>query len=358
VSGRGGAPPEPVSSGAAPAPAPAPGLGAVDELPVVCREGRGFGHGKVILLGEHAVVYGHPALAAGLSRGMRGLAGPGTGRLRVPVWNLDLHVDATPGAEAGRAPTSDLARVARAWAAILNGFGVRDVDVTVEGDLPAQAGLGSSAAFSCAVAFAVASAHGFGRARALAAAHFGEVVFHGAPSGIDLAAASTGAAGRFQRGQGWMAVEVPRPITLCIGLSGRPHATHDLVEGVRRLHEATPVVSRVIEALGALAPSGEAALAAGDLEALGRLFDVAHGLLASLRVSGPELETLVHGARRAGALGAKLTGAGGGGSVIALAPPGREAEILEAWRHEGFEGFTANVVGARPDVDARHEVET
>jgi mevalonate kinase len=327
-------------------------------MPVVCREGRGFGHGKVILLGEHAVVYGYPALAAGLSRGMRGLAGPGTGRLRVPVWNLDLHVDATPGAEAGRAPASDLARVARAWAGILNGFGVRDVDVTVEGDLPAQAGLGSSAAFSCAVAFAVASAHGFGRARALAAAHFGEVVFHGAPSGIDLAAASTGAAGRFQRGQGWMAVEVQRPITLCVGLSGQPHSTHELVDGVRRLREATPVVSRVIEALGSLAPAGEAALAAGDIEALGRLFDVAHGLLASLRVSAPELETLVHGARRAGALGAKLTGAGGGGSVIALAPPGREAEVIEAWRSEGFEGFTATVVGALPDVDARHEVQT
>jgi mevalonate kinase len=339
--------------------------------------GEGFGHGKVILLGEHAVVYGYPALAAGLSRGMRAIARPGAGRLEVPEWSLDLSAhpqrrDETPAhaMRAVEAPVgvgvaappagpgaSDVARIARAWSAILDGLGVRAVDVTVKGDLPAQAGLGSSAAFSCAVAFAVARAHGVPRARALAAAHLGEVVFHGTPSGIDLAAASTGAVGRFERGPGWTDVRVHQPITLCVGLSGRPHATHDLVEGVRRLRERTPVVARVIEALGSMSSAGEAALGLGDVDGLGRLFDVAHGLLSALRLSSPELEALVHGARRAGAIGAKLTGAGGGGAVIALAP-GNESSVLATWRRDGFDGFTATVAGARADTGASPEVET
>jgi mevalonate kinase len=382
-----------VGSGATGAPATPTSTvpGAAASPGVACGAGDGFGHGKVILLGEHAVVYGYPALAAGLSRGMRAVARPGAGRLEVPEWSLDLSaqqdrrdaaaghatraVDADAPADLGvsvsggngvsvggvAAPAgpaaSDVARVARAWSAILDGLGVHAVDVTVKGDLPAQAGLGSSAAFSCAVAFAVARAHGLPRARALAAAHLGEVVFHGTPSGIDLAAASTGAVGRFERGPGWTDVRVHQPITLCVGLSGRPHATHDLVEGVRRLRERTPVVARVIEALGSMASAGEAALGLGHVDELGRLFDVAHGLLSALRLSSPELETLVHGARRAGAIGAKLTGAGGGGAVIALAP-GNESSVLAAWRRDGFDGFTATVAGARADTGASPEVET
>ena len=363
-------------SGATGAPSTAPGAAASPAA--ACGAGDGFGHGKVILLGEHAVVYGYPALAAGLSRGMRAVARPGAGRLEVPEWSLDLPAHPQRGdAAAGQAmravdapldvrvvaaapagpAASDVARVARAWSAILDGLGVHAVDVTVKGDLPAQAGLGSSAAFSCAVAFAVARAHGLPRARALAAAHLGEVVFHGTPSGIDLAAAATGAVGRFERGPGWTDVRVHQPITLCVGLSGRPHATHDLVEGVRRLRERTPVVARVIDALGSMASAGEAALGLGDVDGLGRLFDVAHGLLSALRLSSPELETLVHGARRAGAIGAKLTGAGGGGAVIALAP-GNESSVLAAWRRDGFDGFTATVAGARADTGASREVET
>ncbi|HEY8925389.1 MAG TPA: hypothetical protein VIU64_13475, partial [Polyangia bacterium] len=99
-----------------------------------------------------------------------------------------------------------------------------------------------------------------------------------------------------------------------------------------------------IEALGALVAPAEHALAVGDIDDLGRLFDVAHGLLAALRVSSPELDTLVHAARAAGAVGAKLTGAGGGGAVIALAP-GHERDVLARWKSAGFEGFSTGIGG-------------
>jgi mevalonate kinase len=290
---------------------------------------RAFGHGKVILLGEHAVVYDQPALAAGLSRGVRAAVVDGTGRLTAPGWKLEAGAgDGTPAGQA--------------LAAILARLEVDDVDVRVEGDLPARAGLGSSAALAVSVARAVASARGRGPALALAAAADAEIVFHGTPSGIDLAAAATGEVGRFQRGLGWRTVDVHQSMVICVGLSDRPRDTRAQVERVRLLRDRTPAVAAVIATMGSLVDAGAEALRRGDVDELGRLFDIAHGLLAALRVSSAELDALVHTARAAGAVGAKLTGAGGGGAVIALAP-GREREVLARWRAAGFEGFLATI---------------
>lgn len=295
-----------------------------------------FGHGKVILLGEHAVVYDQPALAAGLSRGLAAVALPGTGRLTVPAWELDVNARDTSSP------------VARAFAAILTALGAADLDVTVKADLPARAGLGSSAAFAISIARAVARAiertAGHDAVAVLAAATEAEKIFHGTPSGIDLAAASSGQVGRFERATGWRAIPVLQPMTLCVGLSGRPRDTHAQVASVRRLRERTPGVRAVIETMGALVAEGERALGRGDIDELGRLLDVAHGLLAALRVSTAELEALVHAARDAGAVGAKLTGAGGGGAVIALAP-GHERDVLRRWTEAGFQGFVATIGG-------------
>jgi len=299
---------------------------------VTARVAGPFGHGKVILLGEHAVVYDQPALAAGLSRGLAAVAMPGTGRLTVPAWQLDVN------ARDASSP------VARAYAAILTALAATDLDVTVQAELPARAGLGSSAAFAISIARAVAQARGVEAdlAGVLAAATEAEKIFHGTPSGIDLAAAASGDVGRFERASGWRAIPVLQPMTLCVGLSGRPRDTHAQVAAVRRLRERTPGVRAVIETMGALVTEGERALGRGDVDELGRLFDVAHGLLAALRVSTAELEALVHGARDAGAVGAKLTGAGGGGAVIALAP-GHERDVLRRWSEAGFQGFVTTI---------------
>ena len=287
----------------------------------------GFGHGKVILRGEHAVVYGQPAVAAGMRTGVRAHAGTGTGNLRAPAWELDV--------QAGDGSPVSLA-IERLCERL--GVAASGLDFWLEAEVPARAGLGSSAAMAVAIARSVAARTGASESETLAAAIAAETVFHSTPSGIDTAAASRGGVGRFDRATGWQTIPIGRPFELCVGLSGQVRHTGDQVNRVARLCERVPVGRRLIDALGDVALAGMEALSSGDGEALGHEFNMAHGLLSGLGVSTPLLDDLVRAARAAGALGAKLTGAGGGGAVIALAPD-RSDEVLKHWRSLGCYGF-------------------
>jgi mevalonate kinase len=295
----------------------------------------GHGHGKVILVGEHAVVYGHAAIAAGLSTGVTVVASPGAGRLEVPAWSLSATAD-------------DGSPVGRALAAVLDRLDARGFDFTAEASIPSRAGVGSSAALAVALARAASEATGQRDPRTIAAAvGDAESVFHGTASGIDAAAAMSGAVGRFTRAEGWRPIPVLQKMTVCVGLSGRSRDTSGQVAAVGRLRERLGAADGVLSLLGQLTSDAEEALARGDVDGLGRILDAAHGLLAALRVSSPELDALVHDARAAGAIGAKLTGAGGGGAVIALAP-GHERDVLARWRAAGFEGFLAEIAATEP----------
>jgi mevalonate kinase len=286
----------------------------------------GFGRGKVILLGEHAVVFGQPALGGALRRGVRAAASPGPALLEVPAWGLRAAPEGTAAAD-------------RAFAAILVATGAGAATVRAEPAIPARAGLGSSAALAAAVARALCDDEG----RVAAAVDAAERVSHGNPSGLDAALALHGGFGLFTRGAGLTPLAAP-VLTLCIGETGAPRDTGALVGAVGARVAADPTAAVLVERLGALARAGARVLAAGDLAAFGRSLDAAQDGLARLGVSSPVIEALCTAARRAGALGAKLTGAGGGGCVIALAP-GREAEVLAAWRSAGYAGFMAEVGG-------------
>ena len=291
----------------------------------------GFGHGKVILLGEHAVVFGQPAVAAGIRAGVRVHVSPGTGAISAPAWALEAQVgdDSLP------------AQAVRRLLERLNTDGA-GLDFWLESEVPARAGLGSSAAMAVAIARAIAARAGAGEAEILAAAAAAESVFHRTPSGIDAAAASRGRLGQFDKQNGWRDLPLKAPFELCIGLSGQSHDTGALVASVADLCASTPVARRLVDAMGDLARASMDALAEGDVAALARMFNMAHGLLSGLGVSTPTLDDLVHTARAAGALGAKLTGAGGGGAVIAIAVEHGD-EVLRRWRAKGYYGFTTTI---------------
>src|SRR5262249_10685915 len=156
-------------------------------------------------------------------------------------------------------------------------------------------------------------------------------------AGVGVALARRGGFGIYRRGVG-LAPLAAAPLRLAIGLSGEPRSTAVMVARVGELAARSAPAQQALVELGALAEEGRAALA--DAKALGALFDAAHRRLQGLAVSTPRLDELCALARRAGAAGAKLTGAGGGGAVIAV---GAEEAVVAAWRAAGFEAFVAEV---------------
>ena len=271
-----------------------------------------FAHGKLLLFGEHAVVYGEPALAAALTVGVSAtVTGRTAARLTVPAWSIDVAGDAD----------HRVAAALRALRAALP-FDASGYDLHLEASLPAGAGVGSSAAMAVASARALADAAGhlLTPDQLFEAAMAAERVFHGNPSGLDHAVAIHGGLMHFVRGN------PPRMRPVALGghfrlLVAQVEAGADtgrMVASVAALREAHPVARALCADIGALVADAEAALTAGDRAAVGRLMNLNHGLLSALGVSTAALEAAVHAARTAGALGAKLTGAGGGGCMVAL----------------------------------------
>lgn len=308
--------------------------------------------GKVILFGEHAVVYGIPAIAVGIDRGAWARATPDTRfTLHVVGWNARATDD-----------PSDDAPLARAFRALVdvtkNAVGASFAPVAVEAgaDLPPGGGLGCSAALGVAVARALdPSANADTVAQR---ANEWERVFHGNPSGIDAAVAASGGCVLFERNaDGSRHIErvlVPAPFQLCIGHTGIASSTKSMVEAVARYRERRPeMAQKAFDGIHTLVKNARLAIEAGDKKAVGQLLDLNQMLLSGMFVSTPEIEQMCGAARSAGAYGAKLTGAGGGGSVVALVEDAKVGEkVVAAWKKDGFDGFLTTVGGdsARPRI--------
>jgi mevalonate kinase len=310
------------------------------------REGRGQGYGKVILLGEHSVVYGRPALAAGLATGCTATANPAAvDSLTVEPWNVRVEA-ARPEPE----PERELLR--RGFAAVCElaserSSGRRPLELHARMEIPGGAGLGGSAALSVAVIRAQAGALGYALTddEAVAASLAWERVFHGNPSGIDSAMAVTGGLSWYVRGQPLVRVSAARGLHLVIGNSGEHGSTKSTVASVARQHARDPgKAEQIFDAIAALVTNARSALQTGDHAKLGQLMDLNQTLLSSLLLSTAKLEQMCQLARSAGALGAKLTGGGGGGCMIALAADAAATvPIVRALSDAGFTAFSVEV---------------
>ena len=288
--------------------------------------------GKVYLFGEHAVVYGEPAVPCAIERRARvEVTRRADGKLR--VHSEDLSLDGFT-VEYGREADPDV-DVSQGLIEAAMGYvdgaieQVRDVtgqgevgfDVTIESDIPLGAGLGSSAAVVVAAIDAATRELGVTLDReelANRAFRTEYDVQDGQASRADTFCSATGGAVRVE-GEECERLEAP-DLPIVIGFDGGAGDTGTLVAGVRSLREEYDFAADTVESIGDIVRNGERTLAEGDLEELGALMDFNHGLLSALGVSSRSLDTMVWAARDAGAYGAKLTGAGGGGCIVALDP--------------------------------------
>ena len=307
-------------------------------------------YGKVILVGEHAVVYGTPAIAVGV-----GVAATASARLGAsPALSIAERRWALDDPEAAAAPE---ARAFRALVGALDGGLGRASELAAEVQLlqPAGVGLGASAAIAVALARAVSSALGAPAAQRpphelLAAAQAWENVFHGRASGIDAAAAFHGGCLWFEPPAPAEVLKLTVPLPLVVAVAGPAVSTRLMVESVAALRQAEPRrVEHLLRSIHALVLDARVALRLGRASELGALMDRNHRLLGELRVSTPALDAACDAARAAGALGAKLTGGGGGGCVVALASPEGAASVLDAWRRAGLTCFDATLPASGPE---------
>ena len=288
--------------------------------------------GKVYLFGEHAVVYGEPAVPCAIERRARVRAEQRESGLVVHAEDLQLDgftveymdegadhpdVDAENSLlEAAMGYVNEAVKQVRDAAdAPETGF-----EIWIESDIPLGAGLGSSAAVACAAIDAGCRELGVDLDAEKVADRAYQVeaaVQDGEASRADTFCSAMGGAVRVE-GDDCRRVDGVGNLPFVIGYDGGAGDTGKLVAGVRALREEYDFAADTVEAIGDIVREGEAVLGTGDTETLGELMDFNHGLLAALGVSSRSLDTMVWAARDAGATGAKLTGAGGGGCIVAL----------------------------------------
>jgi len=307
----------------------------------------GVGYGKVVIMGEHAVVYGRHAIAAPLPMTIKAQVedcDEGI-HLLIPRWGVELQLASNP---------NERRSFERPAGVMLDELGLsgRAMRIEVFPEVPRSMGLGGSAAMAVAIVRALDKHYRLGLAdeEVNRLAFEAEKLAHGNPSGIDNTLACYAKPLVFRAGNPPLVetLNIKTPIPMVVGMTGYEGLTAKTVGRVNAAwQQDRKLYERIFDQIDTLVLRGVQAIQDEDLVTLGQLMNICHGMLNALQVSTPELEQLVDIARANGALGAKLTGGGGGGSIIALCDGDTDA-VVNAIRAAGFDAM-AVALGA--DLD-------
>ncbi len=291
--------------------------------------------GKIILFGEHFVVHGISAIAAGISN-----------YCKISLTKSDENLFIGP-----EGTNQEISK--KSVSNILAAIGVKEnYKITYGGNLQIFGGLGSSAAFCVAIVRALAKEHKLKlrNEQINAYAYEGEKAFHGNPSGIDNTMVTYGGVMLYYRGATFAEnkfeqIKIGAPLHVVLGLTGIFSQTVVMISKVKDFKEKNQVeFKKLADKMKGIITEARIAIEKGNLKKIGELMDENQKLLGALGVSIDVNEKLISAMKNAGALGAKITGGGGGGYCIALANDKKHAnKILKAIEKDGFDGFCTEI---------------
>ena len=299
-------------------------LGSASRNPVGSTTGQGKSHGKLILLGEHVVVYGRTAIAYPLNT----LTVHAQAKLGSGVHEIESPYDAGPVLTTAAITAAPHKAIEMSLALVKQKDKI--LRIKLHSDLPMSRGLGSSAAVAAAIAGAICDLfkHQVSAQQKYEIVQAAEQIAHGKSSGLDASAICAGEAIVFQDGK-FTNLKTNLEAYFIIADTGIHGLTRKAVSDVRTFYEADPkTVNALLDKAEVLTQDALTKLATGDEKGLGELMFSAHTILQQLGVSHPQLDKLVNSAKAHGALGAKLTGGGQGGCIVALTKTAAEATTL------------------------------
>jgi len=308
--------------------------------------GKGYGYGKVILFGEHFVVYGLPSIASAISSQTDAVVE------RKDEPGIELH-DERP--EIPGYKKEKFEQQSDANRRILEAAGVdteeTGLKITLGGDLIAASGVGASAASCAAIARALSDELnlGFDDEKINQLAYEGEKGYHGNPSGIDNTAATFGGLIWFLKGDPNVIerIKIKKPLHVVMANTGIVANTKAAVAGVKERKEKEPEkYEKIFKRAKSLVHEARRALETVDVKKVGKLMDENHKLLQEIEVSTPELDMLVSLAKKNGAFGAKMTGGGLGGYMVSVVPDKEtQDKVAQVMEKNGFKTIKATVGG-------------
>ena len=313
----------------------------IKKEPIVTDEFDAVTPGKAILLGEHSVVYGRHAIAVPVPLNIRVKiedADDGV-LLMIPSWGVEYYLDKKP---------EERQSFEKPAALILEKMNLSNVGMKIEvfSDVPRGMGLGGSAVLAVSIIKALNHHYkmGLSEQEINEMAYESEKIAHGNPSGIDNTIATYGYPLIYRKGEKTLKerLQIKEPLDLVLAFSKSEGLTAKTVAHVRTQWKSNQeMYEGVFDDIDAIVLNGIQAIQENDLKQLGELMNFNQGLLNTLQVSTPELERMIYIARDAGAFGAKLTGGGGGGAMIAVSD--NPEEIIEAFDNEGFQSIRFSV---------------
>lgn len=309
--------------------------------------------GKIILLGEHAVVYGRPAIAAPVWEATARVtvqdASPGSG-CTIIAHDLNLTLRLTQHDSHALDKSEPLLFLLRMVLAELDMHEEPDWTIHIRSSIPIASGLGSGAAISVAFVRAVSKRLGRQIEDKVVSdlVYETEKLYHGSPSGIDNTVITYGLPVWFVKGRKPLMFKTDGSIMIVIGDSGVPAPTKKSVADVANAwRQARDRYDAIFDEVGEIVAQSKPAIETGNIVQLGRLFDRNQSLLEEIGVSSPILNRLILAARKAGAWGAKLSGGGRGGNMIALVDPRRRQNVEQSILSAGAKRTIVTDIGGR-----------